>query len=142
MADVSLIRKASTRIVQTCWSLVVKRVLLAACWLPILRHNHASSVWHSVLLHDTNGVITVVDLPMSFSGFFFILPLVGVMVFHLYNILFVVSKVTMTPERIREMKATFKECDTDGSGDVSRSEFIEGIQNAGQAQDLGIIVRN
>ncbi len=37
----------------------------------------------------------------------------------------------MTPERIREMKATFKECDTDGSGDVSRSEFIEGIQNAG-----------
>ena len=40
-------------------------------------------------------------------------------------------KVVMTPERIREMKATFKECDTDGSGDVSRSEFIEGIQNAG-----------
>ena len=40
-------------------------------------------------------------------------------------------QVTMTPERIREMKATFKECDTDGSGDVSRSEFIEGIQNAG-----------
>ncbi len=32
----------------------------------------------------------------------------------------------MTPERIREMKATFKECDTDGSG-----EFVEGIQNAG-----------
>ncbi|DBA87241.1 hypothetical protein WJX77_008733 [Trebouxia sp. C0004] len=40
-------------------------------------------------------------------------------------------KVMMTPERIREMKATFKDCDTDGSGDVSRSEFIEGIQNAG-----------
>ena len=40
-------------------------------------------------------------------------------------------RVVMTPERIREMKATFKECDTDGSGDVSRSEFIEGIQNAG-----------
>lgn len=40
-------------------------------------------------------------------------------------------KVVMTPERIREMKATFKECDTDGSGDVSRNEFIEGIQNAG-----------
>ena len=38
----------------------------------------------------------------------------------------------MTPERIREMKATFKECDTDGSGDVSRSEFVEGIQNAGR----------
>ena len=37
----------------------------------------------------------------------------------------------MTPERIREMKATFKECDTDGSGDVGRSEFVEGIQNAG-----------
>ena len=42
-------------------------------------------------------------------------------------------KVVMTPERIREMKATFKECDTDGSGDVSRSEFIEGIQNAGES---------
>lgn len=41
-------------------------------------------------------------------------------------------KVVMTPERIREMKATFKECDTDGSGDVSRSEFVEGIQNAGR----------
>ncbi len=40
-------------------------------------------------------------------------------------------QVTMTPERIREMKATFKECDTDGSGDVGRSEFVEGIQNAG-----------
>lgn len=37
----------------------------------------------------------------------------------------------MTAERIREMKATFKECDTDGSGDVSRAKFIEGIQNAG-----------
>ena len=43
----------------------------------------------------------------------------------------------MTPERIREMKATFKECDTDGSGDVSRSEFIEGIQNAGTLQSCG-----
>ena len=42
-----------------------------------------------------------------------------------------VYRVVMTPERIREMKATFKECDTDGSGDVSRTEFIEGIQNAG-----------
>ena len=40
----------------------------------------------------------------------------------------------MTPERIREMKATFKECDTDGSGDVSRAEFIEGIQNAGRGR--------
>jgi hypothetical protein len=45
----------------------------------------------------------------------------------------------MTPERIREMKATFKECDTDGSGDVSRSEFIEGIQNAGM-QHLSICI--
>ena len=44
-------------------------------------------------------------------------------------------RVVMTPERIREMKATFKECDTDGSGDVSRSEFIEGIQNAGKLQN-------
>ena len=41
--------------------------------------------------------------------------------------------VKMTPERIREMKATFKECDIDNSGDVSRAEFIDGIQNAGNA---------
>lgn len=40
--------------------------------------------------------------------------------------------VKMTPERIREMKATFKECDVDNSGDVSRAEFIDGIQNAGR----------
>ena len=46
-------------------------------------------------------------------------------------------QVTMTPERIREMKATFKECDTDGSGNVSRSEFMKGIQNAGM-QHLSI----
>ena len=45
----------------------------------------------------------------------------------------------MTPERIREMKATFKECDTDGSGDVGRSEFVEGIQNAGM-HDLSICI--
>ena len=48
-------------------------------------------------------------------------------------------QVTMTPERIREMKATFKECDTDGSGDVGRSEFVEGIQNAGM-HDLSICI--
>ena len=39
--------------------------------------------------------------------------------------------VKMTPERIREVKATFKECDVDNSGDVSKAEFIDGIQNAG-----------
>ena len=39
--------------------------------------------------------------------------------------------VKMTPERIREMKATFRDCDVDNSGDVSRAEFIDGIQNAG-----------
>lgn len=53
-------------------------------------------------------------------------------------------KVMMTPERIREMKATFKECDTDGSGDVSRSEFVEGIQNAGglRTNDIPMMIKN
>ena len=46
--------------------------------------------------------------------------------------------VKMTPERIREMKATFKECDIDNSGDVSRSEFVDGIQNAGKPSCLGL----
>ena len=50
-------------------------------------------------------------------------------------------QVTMTPERIREMKATFKECDTDGSGDVGRSEFVEGIQNAGMHEFSTCIAR-
>lgn len=49
-------------------------------------------------------------------------------------------KVMMTPERIREMKATFKECDTDGSGDVSRSEFVEGIQNAGGPSQMTVVI--